>query len=151
MQEVWPVKVLDKSYFHWLMMCSLSQLLVHFTVACLPSLSTGVRLRLTLLWYKPYCFSNANYFVVMLTRYWSLLQHGYLHAHSKSKAWQLIIDSSRIYHCLYFIVNWNILCSSCIGRDNYSTGAKLFFCYLIPSEKLNQKKNLVYLSNILFS
>ena len=43
--------------------------------AWLPSLGTGVRLRLTLLWYKPCCFLNANYFVIMLTRYWSLSQY----------------------------------------------------------------------------
>ena len=57
--------------------------------AWLPSLWTGVRLRVTLLWYKPCCFSNVNYFVIMLTRYWSLSQHGQLQPHSKSKAWQL--------------------------------------------------------------
>ena len=55
----------------------------------LPSLWTGVRLRMTLLWYKRCCFSNANYFVIMLTRYQSLSQHGHLQPHSKSKAWQL--------------------------------------------------------------
>ena len=57
--------------------------------ALLPSLLTGVRLRVTLLWYKPYCFSKVNCLVVMLTRYWSLLQRGYFQPHSKLKAWQL--------------------------------------------------------------
>ena len=33
-----------------------------------------MRLRMTLLWYKPYCFSN----VIMLSTYWSLSQHGQL-------------------------------------------------------------------------
>ena len=37
--------------------------------ACLPTLWMEVRLRLTLLWYKHYCFSNLNCFVIMLTRY----------------------------------------------------------------------------------
>ena len=54
----------------------------------LRSLWTGVRLRVTLLWYKLCCSSNENSFVIMLTRYWSLPQHGQLQSHSKSKAWQ---------------------------------------------------------------
>ena len=41
------------------------------------------------LWYKPCCFSNVNYFVIVLTRYWSLSQQGHLQPPSKSKAWQL--------------------------------------------------------------
>ena len=46
---------------------------VHFTVrSWLPCLSTGVRLGVTLFSYKSCCFLNLNYFVVMLTRYWSL-------------------------------------------------------------------------------
>ena len=57
--------------------------------AWLSSLWTGVRLRVTLLWYKPCCFSNANYFVIMLPGYWSLTHQGHLQPHSKSKAWQL--------------------------------------------------------------
>ena len=55
----------------------------------LPSLSTGVRLRVTLLWYKPCCFSNVHCLVIMLTRHWSLSQHGQLQPHSRSKALQL--------------------------------------------------------------
>ena len=57
--------------------------------AWLPSLWTGVRLRVTLLWYKPCYFSNTNYFVIMLSRYWFLSQQGHLQPHSKSKAWQV--------------------------------------------------------------
>ena len=55
--------------------------IVHFTVACLVP--------------KPFCrseaccFSKVNCLVVMLTRYWSLLQQGYFQPHSKSKAWHL--------------------------------------------------------------
>ena len=56
--------------------------------AWLPSLFAGVRLRFTLLWYKPRCLSNVNYFVIMLTKYWSLSQQGHLQSYSKSKAWQ---------------------------------------------------------------
>ena len=56
----------------------------------LPSLSTEVRLRMTLLWCKPCCFSNVNYFVIMLTRYWSLPQQGQLQPHSKSKVFSWI-------------------------------------------------------------
>ena len=37
--------------------------------AWLLSLWKGMRLRVTLLWYKPCSFSDANYFVIMLTRY----------------------------------------------------------------------------------
>ena len=37
--------------------------------AWLPSLWKGMRLRVTLFWYKPCSFSNANYSVIMLTRY----------------------------------------------------------------------------------
>ena len=58
-------------------------------VMVLPSLWTGVRLRLTLFWCKCCCFSYINYLVIMLTRYWSLSWHGHLQSHSKSKAWQL--------------------------------------------------------------
>ena len=57
--------------------------------AWLPSLSIGVRLRVTMLWYKSCCFSNVNCFVFKLTRYWSLSQQGHLQPHFKSKAWQL--------------------------------------------------------------
>ena len=39
---------------------------------------TGMRLRLTLLWYKRCYFSNVNYSVIILTGYWSLSQYGYL-------------------------------------------------------------------------
>ena len=39
---------------------------LHFLFGCLPSLWTGVRLRVILLWHKPCCFSNVNYFVIML-------------------------------------------------------------------------------------
>ena len=46
--------------------------------AWLPSLWIGVKLRLTLLWYKHCCFSNVNYFVRILTRYWYLSQQGHL-------------------------------------------------------------------------
>ena len=35
------------------------------------------------------CPSNVNYFVTMLTRYWSLSQRSYFEPHSKSEAWQL--------------------------------------------------------------
>ena len=55
----------------------------------LPSLWMGVRLELTLLWYKCCCFSNVIHFVIMPTTYWSLSQQGHLQPYSKSKAWQL--------------------------------------------------------------
>ena len=48
-----------------------------------------MRPRVTRWWYKPCCFSNINYSVIMLSRYWSLSQHGRIQPHSKSKAWQL--------------------------------------------------------------
>ena len=49
--------------------------IVHFTVVCLVAKPLN---RVTLLWYKPCCFSNANYkmHVIMLTRYWSLSPQG---------------------------------------------------------------------------
>ena len=49
---------------------------------------------LTLSRYKPCCFSNANYFVIILTWFWSLWQQGHLQPHSKSKAWHL---STQLY------------------------------------------------------
>ena len=70
-----------------------------------------MRLRVTLLWYKPYCFSN----VIMLSTYWSLSQHGQLQPHSKSKAWKL---STQLYNGLFknhseksvdWVTNWNLL------------------------------------------
>ena len=65
--------------------------IVYFTIAWLVAkpLNRCEAMRVTLLWYKPCCFSNVNYFVIMLTRYWSLSQQGHLQPHSKSKAWQL--------------------------------------------------------------
>ena len=44
---------------------------------------------LTLLRYKTLLLLKVKYSVIMLTRYWSLSQHGHLQLHSKSKAWQL--------------------------------------------------------------
>ena len=45
--------------------------ITHFTVVCLfAKLLSGVRLMLTY-------FSNANYFVIMLIRFWSLSQRGH--------------------------------------------------------------------------
>ena len=60
-------------------------------VMCLVAkpLTDRVRPRVTWFWYKPFCFSNVYYFVIMLSRYWSLPLHGQLQPHSKSKAWQL--------------------------------------------------------------
>ena len=57
--------------------------------AWLPSLLTGVRLRVTMLCYKPCCFPNVNCPVIILTRYWSLSQQAHFQPHSKSKALQL--------------------------------------------------------------
>ena len=57
--------------------------------AWLPSLLTGVRLRVTLLCYKPCCFPNVNCPVIILTRYWSLSQQAHFQPHSKSKTLQL--------------------------------------------------------------
>ena len=65
--------------------------------AWLPSLWKGVWLKVTLIWYKHCCFLNTNYFVSMLTWYWSLSQQGHLQPHSKSKAWQL---STQLYNGL---------------------------------------------------
>ena len=53
--------------------------------AWLPSLWTEVRLWLTLLWHKPYCFPKINYFVIMLIRYWSLSQQNHLQPRSKQR------------------------------------------------------------------
>ena len=38
--------------------------------------------KVTLLWYKTCCFSNVDYFVIMLTRNWSLSKQGHLQPHS---------------------------------------------------------------------
>lgn len=52
--------------------------------AWLPSLWIGVRLRMTLLWYKRCSFSHVNYFVIKQTRYWSLSRQGHLYSHYNS-------------------------------------------------------------------
>ena len=66
--------------------------ITHFTVVCLIAKPlSGVRLMLT-------CFSNANYFVIMLIRFWSLSQRGYFRysltqkdlATKYTMAWQLV-------------------------------------------------------------
>ena len=76
--------------------------------ASLPSLWTEVRLRVTLLWYKPSCFSNVNYYVIMLTRFWSLSQQGHLQPYSKSKAWQLIHSCKMVYSLKPWEVNTSV-------------------------------------------
>ena len=60
----------------------------------MPSLWRAVKLRMNLLWYKLCCFSDVNYFVIILNRYWSLSWQGHLRSHFKSKAWQL---STKLY------------------------------------------------------
>ena len=47
---------------------------------------------------------TVNYFVIMLTRYWSFSRRGYLQPHFKSKAWQL---STQYSNCI--ILCWCIL------------------------------------------
>ena len=59
--------------------------IVHFLVAK-PLNKSEVKVDLVMI---KTCFSNANFFVIMLTRYWSLSQQDHLQPHSKSKAWQL--------------------------------------------------------------
>ena len=64
--------------------------IVHFTVTCLvakPLNKSEAKGDLVMI--QTCCYSNAGDFVIMLTRYWSLSQHGQLQPHSKSKAWQL--------------------------------------------------------------
>ena len=84
-----------------------------------------MRLRVTLLWYKPHCFSN----VIMLSTYWSLSQHGQLQPHSKSKAWKLkyttakwpikkpLREISGLSYQLKFVnMNWSwktVFCDNC--------------------------------------
>ena len=73
------------------------------------SLWTGMRV--TLLWYKPCCFSNANYFVIMLTRYWSLSQ-GPRSTHLvslqiKGLATKYITVNGLLQQCIY----WNPGCT----------------------------------------
>ena len=75
----------------------------------MPSLWTGMRV--TLLWYKPCCFSNANYFVIMLTRYWSLSQ-GPRSTHLvslqiKGLATKYITVNGLLQQCIY----WNPGCT----------------------------------------
>ena len=69
-------------------------------------------LRLTLLWYKPCCFSNATYCVIMLTRYWSLSQHGHFQPHSKSKAWPLSVQQKNIQllKMCFYVTEWYSWC-----------------------------------------
>ena len=66
-------------------------IIVHFTVACLVAKSLNrseAKGDLGMI-QKRCCFSNTNYFVIMLSRYWFLSQQGYLQPYSKSKAWQV--------------------------------------------------------------
>ena len=71
--------------------------------AWLPSLWTGVKLRATLLCYKHCCFSNVNFFIIILTRYWSLSQQRHhLQPHSKSKAWRLSTSNCEMDYCKQF-------------------------------------------------
>ena len=67
-----------------------------------------VRPRVTRWWYKPCCFSNINYLVIMLSRYGSLSQHGQIQPHSKSKAWQLStqLRLSPIPHEFFFCLTF---------------------------------------------
>ena len=70
--------------------------IVHFTVACLVAKPLNrSEAKGDFVMIQPCWFLNANYFVIMLTRYWSLLQQGHLQPHSKSKAWQL---STQLYN-----------------------------------------------------
>ena len=61
-----------------------------FTVACLvPTPLNGSVAEGDFVMIKHSCLSNANYFVIKLTRYWSLTLQGHLEPHSKSKAQKL--------------------------------------------------------------
>ena len=72
--------------------------IVHVTVACLVAKPLNrSEAKGDFVMIQPCWFLNANYFVIMLTSYWSLLQQGHLQPHSKSKAWQL---STQLYNGL---------------------------------------------------
>ena len=99
--------------------------------ASLPNLWTGVRLGVTLLWYRRSCISNVNYFVLMLTRYCSLSQQGHLQPHSKSKAWQL---STQL---LKWPVCWTLSRASELGDHFlYSPDLSLFASGVILSRAI---------------
>ena len=54
---------------------------------------------------------NANYFVIMLTRYWSLSQQGDLQPHSKSKTWQLSTQlSNGLLSCTHLFCSFFVFC-----------------------------------------
>ena len=110
--------------------CKTNQRSILQLPVCLPSLWTGVRLRLTLLWYKCCCFSNVNYFVIMPTRYWSLSQHGHLQPHSKSKAWQLSTQLSTVKWPITSLVAHIFLCF------------KLVACFYFELSSVNYNDNL---------
>ena len=72
--------------------------IAHFTAACLVAKPLNrSEAKGDFVTIQPCWFLNANYFVIMLTSYWSLLQQGHLQPHSKSKAWQL---STQLYNGL---------------------------------------------------
>ena len=82
------IKTLDRSVQTVGLWIVTSRLLsVHFTVTCLVEQDWSWR------WHcynkKPCCFWDVNDFVIMLTRYWSLSQHGQLQPDPKSQVWQL--------------------------------------------------------------
>ena len=74
----------------WLSFWSYWYVIVHFYSFVLGCQASEQEwwLRVTLLWSKYCCFSNANYFVTV-TRYEFPSQQGHLQSHSKSKVWQL--------------------------------------------------------------
>ena len=86
------IKALDRSVETVDLWIVTSRLLsVHFTVMCLvakPLNRSEAEDDLVMI-KKPCCFWNVNDFVIMLTWYWSLSQHGQLQPDPKSKAWQL--------------------------------------------------------------
>ena len=93
------IKTLDRSVQTVGLWTVTSRLLsVHFTVTCLvakPLNRTEADCYNKNCYFadcynkKPCCFWDVNDFVIMLTRYWSLSQHGQLQPDPKSQVWQL--------------------------------------------------------------
>ena len=65
-------------------------MIVHLIFACLlPKPLNWSVAKGDLVMIKTLLLFKANYFVIIVSRYWSLSQQGHLQPYSKSKAWQL--------------------------------------------------------------
>ena len=102
---------------------------------------------LTLSRYKPCCFSNTNYFVIILTWFWSLWQLGHLQPHSKSKAWHLstqlyLAAINNIWKEVFLFPFWKLL-RLIKPRLNWSVFLFMTFKNLFKASKIRERVPLI--------